>query len=241
LLYLTGLDLSSTAKSNPIVKQSSYQELPNGIWQMLLYGMTYEIFTRNKLNLQESRKSPQMELTSSTAASHNRAKISVLRDLEKAWKESEADFFSRSFAWPKKSSPRSYSLKTFRPLQSGEDFESLKKLPRWGMIVDGVLYPLQVSELCTKEKGGSYLPTPTERAAPDCPAERRRDSPSLNCVLNIWNKSHGQKTNPNYLEWMMMYPLNWTELSPLETQSCQPKLEKLFASCRALHKIDSSP
>jgi len=80
------------------------------------------------------------------------------------------------------------------------------------MIVDGVMYPQQKLELDTKENVGSYWPTPTARAAPDCPAERKRDNPSLACILNQKNGTIGLKTNPRFLEWMMSYPLGWTEL-----------------------------
>src|SRR5690606_4566283 len=80
----------------------------------------------------EVRKSTQMKSTSSMEASHNHAKISVVQELEKAWMESEADFFSRSHAWPKKSSPSSYFLKTCQRSPHEGGFESLNALPRWG-------------------------------------------------------------------------------------------------------------
>jgi hypothetical protein len=81
--------------------------------------------------------------------------------MEKDWMESEADCFSRSCAWPKKSSPSSYSLKMSQPSLVEAVFKSLEKLPRWGMIVDGVLYPLRPLEHYTVEKGGSYWLTPS--------------------------------------------------------------------------------
>jgi hypothetical protein len=37
-------------------------------------------------------------------------------------------------------------------------FALLEKLPKWGMIVDGVLYPLRPLERCTKEIDSSLLP-----------------------------------------------------------------------------------
>lgn len=38
---------------------------------------------------------------------------------------------------------------------------SLERLPKWGMIVDGVLYPLHALEHCISDSGGSYWLTPT--------------------------------------------------------------------------------
>ena len=116
--------------------------------------------TMNQSDLQESRNSPRMSISSS-AGSLEHARILALQDLEKAWQESEVDCFSRSCAWPKKSSPSSYSLKMFRPLLPEEDSQSPSKLPKWGMIVDGVLYPLQALELYIVAIDGSYWLTPT--------------------------------------------------------------------------------
>ena len=88
------------------------------------------------------------------------ARISVLQGLEKAWEESEVAYFSRSCAWPKKSSPSSYSLKMCQLSLLEEEAPWLKRLPKWGMIVGGVLYPLRALEHYTVVKGGSYWATP---------------------------------------------------------------------------------
>lgn len=150
-LYLSTSDPSPTAKSTPIVKQYCSQG-----WQMEASlkpqsGMTSKLY---RLYL------PSLCLsTSSTVGSP--ARTSALQDMEKAWKASEAAYFSRSFAWPKKCSPPFYSWKTCPPLHLEGDFGSLEKLPRSGMIADGRLYPLLPLVHPTKEKDGSYLPTPT--------------------------------------------------------------------------------
>ncbi len=89
-------------------------------------------------------------------------KTSVLQDMARAWKEAEAGFFSRSCAWPKKSSPLSYSLKT-SPLSELEvPVELSKNWPPEGMTVGGALYPLKMSERLTSDSDGScLLPTPS--------------------------------------------------------------------------------
>jgi hypothetical protein len=89
------------------------------------------------------------------------ARISALQDMEKAWLASEAAYFGRSIAWPKKSSPSSYSLKTSQLSLLEEEAPWFKRLPKWGMIVDGVLYPLQALERGIKEIVGSYWLTPS--------------------------------------------------------------------------------
>ena len=167
----------------------------------------------NQSNLQESQKLPKISILSSVA-SRDLAKISALQDMEKAWQESEADYFSRSCAWPKKSSPNSYSLKMSQQSQHEGDFESLKKLPKWGMIVDGVLYPLQALELYIKEKGGSYWPTPdaSPRGAYKNKEKRKGHHFTLQDAIG------SGKLNPMWVEWLMGYPSGWTELGPLEMQ-----------------------
>jgi hypothetical protein len=144
-------DQLPTAKSNHIAKPSCFQE-----WQVetsikLPSGMTLQHLTQENWELS----------TLLSAASHDHAKTSALQEMEQAWKESEADYFSRSCAWPKKSSPNSYSLRTYQLLQLEGDFALLKKLPKWGIIVDGVLYPLQALEPDIKGNVGSYWLTPS--------------------------------------------------------------------------------
>jgi hypothetical protein len=97
---------------------------------------------------------------SSTADSP--ARTSVARDVAQAWRESEADFFSRSCAWPTKSSPRCYSLRTSPRLGRAVRTWLARNWPAEGMILDGWLYPLRKSALPICETDGSLLlPTPT--------------------------------------------------------------------------------
>lgn len=98
-------------------------------------------------------------LTSYTGDSPVR--ILVLQDLEKAWKESEADYFSRSCGLLASYDHHSFSWKTCQQ-SLVEDLEKLpQKLPKQGLIVDGQLYPLRKLERITDAKDGGYLPTPT--------------------------------------------------------------------------------
>lgn len=171
--YQDIVKLSPIAKSNPIVKESCSPEWQVETSKTLPYGTISKHLMERNWELS----------TLSSAASRDHAKISQLQELEKAWQESEADCFSRSCAWPKKSSPHSYSWKTSQQLPLVGDWKSLERLPKWGMIVDGVLYPLQVSERYTKGNDGSCWPTPTARDATrnkgGSPADCRRKTPNL--------------------------------------------------------------
>lgn len=138
---------SPIARSSATVKQYSSIEWGTELYIEPQSGMTYEHLI--PLNFQSTPSTSFME------AFH--AKILVLQEMEKAWKESEAAYFSRSFAWPKKSSPLSYSLRTCQLLQAEGDYASLEKLPRSGMIVDMTFFPLKKLEHHIKERDGSCL------------------------------------------------------------------------------------
>jgi hypothetical protein len=146
-----GLDPSPTARSIPIVKESCCQECTDYLFPKPLYGTT------SKHSIRYSTY--PLILTSFTEGFP--ARISALQDLEKAWKESEVGYFIRSYHWPKRSSPVLYSLKMFPQYAPEAAFLSSNRLPRWGMIVDGALYPLRPLEQYTKEIDGSvWLGTP---------------------------------------------------------------------------------
>lgn len=81
--------------------------------------------------------------------------------MEKAWKESKADYFSRSSGCVAKLSHDSSSWRMYQPLLQEADQEWLEKLPRWGMTVGGVLYQLRPLEHCTDARDGSYWLTPS--------------------------------------------------------------------------------
>jgi hypothetical protein len=92
-------------------------------------------------------------------------------------------------------------------------------------------------------------PTPTARATADCPAERRRNSPSLSSMAAMYptptardyrsgSKAHwerrqgtrnlndkialegnGGQLNPTWVEWLMGFPAGWTVLGASEMPS----------------------
>ena len=221
-----GSNQSHIAKSIPIVKECYYQDNPLGVLRLLRSGMIYS---------PSMQKMSDVELISYTEVSP--AKTSLLSEMEKAWRVSEADYFSRSYAWPKKSSPSFYSLRMSVPLQGEVDLPLPKSLPRWGMIVDGVLYPLKDLWRRIEGKDGFYLPTPT---ASQAGKPIRKPSPSRKNKVHGYDiqdrigemdsESIGKKINVHLLEWMMGYRLKWTELEHWAIQFVHNKLEKRLKS-----------
>ena len=221
-----GSDHYAIAKSIPIVKQSSLIDSLTVYCLEHPYGMTLIPYSFE-----------QMEGVSTLSTEDSPVRTLVLQEMEKAWKEREADCFSRSYAWPKKSSPNSYFLRTYQPLQLVEEYRLLDRLPKWGMIVGGVVYPLYPLEHPINEYGGFYLPTPT---ASQAAKPIRKPSPSRlvkkhgydiqDKLGEIYPNLIGMKINIHFLEWMMGYPTNWTELEDWGIQWFQSKLEKHLKS-----------
>jgi hypothetical protein len=88
--------------------------------------------------------------------------------------------------------------------------------PRWGMMRDGECFPQRRLVPNTSGSDYSYLPTPTSHNAKEgnYPAEHTRRTPSL--------ATHaGGKINPEWTEWLMGWPIRWTDLKPLATDKFQ--------------------
>jgi len=94
--------------------------------------------------------------------------------------------------------------------------------PRWGSMLSGAVYRRQPLALRTNGiASGLWLPTPTAHNAKEgnYPAERTRNTPTLGAVL-------GGKINPQFTEWMMGWPIGWTDLRPLGTDKFQSWLQQ---------------
>ncbi len=73
-------------------------------------------------------------------------------------------------------------------------------------------------------------PTPTAHDAKDsglAPSEGRRKSPCLAYQA-------GGQLNPTWVEWLMGWPLGWTDLKPLATDKCHSALPKPGESLQAM-------
>lgn len=98
--------------------------------------------------------------TSSMEAS--RARTLALLDVAKAWRDSEADWFSKCSESSANSNQLSLFSKTSPPLGPVAQSDWGKNWPAEGMIVAGSLYRRRPSERPTSESDGSVLlPTPT--------------------------------------------------------------------------------
>ena len=133
-------------------------------------------------------------------------------------------------------------LKTPQCLEQEDLALSSMTLTRWGSMQSGVVSPLQPLELTTKETGSGLWASPNARNWKDSGASQgNRKSPNLGTQVHWPTPScqglnggvnsrtaaekrgvnleflTGGKLNPTWAEWLMGWPLGWTELKPLET------------------------
>lgn len=194
---------SPTVRSNLIVKTSSFSEWPTDCLIEPQFGMTYEHFDQRALNTNQI-----------LSVEDFLAKIYQSYIKDKDYEEKKAVCFSKLYESANFSNHYTYSLKMYRQLPIEEGLKSLSKLPRWGIAANGVLSQLKVSGRPKLEKGFSFLPTPTARANIDSPSERKRDSLPLEPYVNIICGSVGMRIHPRFVEKMMGYPTDWTDLEP---------------------------
>lgn len=130
---------------------------------------------------------------------------------------------------------RSWKIPQCSLLEVSEEFSGT--WPRWGIMRRGVCSELQTWEPRTSVSGYGFLPTPMVHNAKELtpsPSSIRRKNPGLGALA-----AHGKlggaagKLNPTWVEWLMGWPLGWTDLKPLAMdrfhvwrQQCSNTLEE---------------
>lgn len=130
----------------------------------------------------------------------------------------------------------SYSWKTHLCLWEEDLQWSLVTLPKWGLIRNGVVYQHQTLERPINVTASGLLPTPRASMGSHgiawCRARTGEHRHNLEDYLG-WKhlQDGGEETPglnicPSYAEWLMMWPLGWTELKPLEMDKFQEWLQQ---------------
>jgi len=201
------LGRSPIVKTIDTLKLSCFPECQTDLCQWLLYGTT------SKRSMPMSCKFLWTLFTEGSLA-----RISALQDAKKAWLESEADFFSRSYGSFARYDHSSSSWKMSQELLPF--LEPLQELwPRSGMIVAGECYPLMTWERRTIERDGSVLPTPTAQEGgynQSSPTSKKRPTLTTMASKNLWptpvvhgnyNRRGASKTSGNGLATVVkMFP-----------------------------------
>ena len=145
------LEQCFTVRLNDTLKESFYREWMREASTLHQSGTTLQQLTEKTLKV-------WLTLFSEDSP----ARTLALQERVQDWRESEADYFTKSSEFAKKHPLNLFSLKMFRQSEPEDQLKSRKHWPASGMIVDGQLYPLPKLVQITKEKDGSVLlPTPT--------------------------------------------------------------------------------
>ncbi len=99
-------------------------------------------------------------------------------------------------------------------------------LPKWGLMLNGVVYQHQTLERPINVTVSGLLPTPRASMGSHgvawCRARTGNHRHNLEDLLahqhiqNGGEETPGLNVNPNYAEWLMGWPAGWTDLKPLE-------------------------
>lgn len=188
-----------------------------------LYGMTFALLTVDR---------GEELLTSFRAAS--RARISAQRGRVLASRETDQGCGMNSRESLARFDLDSSSWKTRQcSLLEGLDRFS-ETWPRWGMMRSGECFLRAPLARHTHEKGCSCWPTPTKSMSTrgwGLGSERNRttghqrfgEPAKTNILRDI--SIYGWKLNPFAMEWLMGWPIGWTDLKPLETGRFQQWLD----------------
>jgi len=125
--------------------------------------------------------------------------------------------------WLAKFDPDMYLWKTAQCSFLEDSIEYLETLPRSGMTRDGLLWEAPNLEQNTKEIASGLWGTPT--TSQDFKPVRKLAPSEANgthgtILVGSIGKEHphliGQYLKPSVTEWLMGWPLGWTDLKPLE-------------------------
>lgn len=200
----------------------------------------------NTFNARSKVKSKGLQPVSRAKGSHvpERGEACRIRVQPSGGNSGDASL-KRSLPGLSSKTPRSCKLKDFKLFW--------KKLPKSGTMRNGVLFAQPMLERPISDAGCSYsyIPTPTTRdliqvrglgkatgnkrgttlggwvrmfPTPTCqdahnnggPSQHRRKVTPLNAVI-------GGKLNPTWVEWLMGWPVGWTELSDSEMAGVRSK------------------
>lgn len=179
---------------------------------------------------------PTSEPQSTLSPEDSPARISALQEMERAWKEADQAYFSKSFASLANFDPDSFSWKTSQLSLFGGLTEFSWSSLRWGTIVDGRLYQPQKWEPRTLESDGSSWPTLTARdfrgSMSDHKLAERMDRTAGPNLQEFVQAHFGVKWITAALcEALMGYPSGHTELSALATQWFRSNRERRLSDC----------
>jgi len=170
------------------------------------------------------------EEKSMSSAEASRVRTFPHQEVEQVSLESEADCGEKWQESLAKYDQNTSSWRTAQCLLFEDLGESLETFPKWGMMHNGELWERTMSAHLIEENESGFLPTVVKVDSKGTSRKRFRGSldfrggkaieglrTSLNDPLYI---------HPDFAEWMMGWPIEWTGLGPLEMDKFQSWLQQ---------------
>ena len=129
----------------------------------------------------------------------------------------QANVLDCGHKWPglfMKFNPNTFWWKTVQCLFPEDLTSYWLTLPKWGSMLNGELSAQRIPKLHTNGSESGLWPTP--RCWMKHGAIRKKTEGQWSNTTNIEDLCGGAP-DPNLVEWMMDWPLGWTDLRPLET------------------------
>ena len=158
---------------------------------------------------------------SMSSAEASLAKIFHTPDAGQALLESDQGCSLRPFAWFDNSDPEQLCWRTWQRSILGGWMSYSERWPESGMVVNGIAYPLPplVPRISVNES--SLWPTPRSADAlrgPDYGAtENHQGGGNLLGAVKSQRENSSGSLNPQWVEWLMGFPVGWTDLEGLGT------------------------
>jgi hypothetical protein len=232
--------LSQQLKSNPTASKSSSSDKPTEYYLPSLFSEKSESSTGT------SGEERSMSLPGASRVRTFQLLVEALglqengRAFGEKWRELSVKY-----------NPDTHSWKTHQCslLEESEPFSVT--WPRWGMMQGGVCWERIMLKRRTKGIESGYWPSPNARDWKDTSASQgNRKSPNLGTVVHwptprtkgmcggtgnweqlkkktsieearLMGAGNGGQLNPPWVEWLMGWPVGWTDLKPLETDKFQ--------------------
>jgi len=179
-----------------------------------LFGLTCAVLTEN-----HGKALLTSFLEASRARTYQRQETELAltasgQDSGEKWPESSVRFDLNSCSW-----------KTHRCLWVEDLPWSLVTLPKWGLMRSGFVYQHPTLERPINVTVSGLVPTPRASMGSHGIAWARARTGEHRSNLEDWLAHQhisqggaeipGLKVSPNYAEWLMRWPMGWTELKPL--------------------------
>jgi hypothetical protein len=219
----TCLDGEPSAPSNGNPTQLAYlpQDRMTAFSRLSRFGMTFKPLTAD---LGEAL------LTSYLADFH--AKTCHRRVNEKDSTVQGQDCGKKWRGWLAKFDQDSYSWKTAQCSLITDSEECLATYPASGLMRDGLLWEQTRLAHNTTETEYGLLPTPTARDFNGHTITKKRPKGFNKVLPNVFKlefQLHGQcYPHPTFSEGLMLWPVGWTDLKPLETDKFQQWRQQHF-------------